>query len=509
MALDLQQSRQQTADALAGTPLDVLVIGGGIVGAGVARDAAMRGLRVGLVEQHDFASGTSSRTSRLLHGGLRYLAQGRLGLVYQASHEKRVLHRIAPHLAEPLAFVFPTYRGGGWPLWQLRIGVRVYDWLCGGRNLGPSTSLSREQTLGLLPGLASESLTGAVRYYDGLTNDARLVLDTLRSAAAHGAAVANYTRLEEAERQGGAWRCRVRDTESDRTWTIQARCVVSAAGPWASRLPHSRLRLRLTKGVHLVVDRSRLPVPDSVVMTDNGRILFAIPWGERVILGTTDTDYDGPIEAVRTEPDDVQYILTIVNRSFPVANLEPADVLSSWAGVRPLIASTRGGPSDISRAHQVRMAEPGWIEVAGGKLTTYRRIAEDAVGQVVRCLGVKAAECRTAHESLLAPVPQVSPLPKGEATDPISRPERQAAAAASSAASAILPPEPSPELVQHYCTREWAVHLDDVMVRRTSWHYYVKNPQDLATRVAGWMAEALGWDDARAAAECTRYTKGA
>ena len=161
-------------------PLDVLVIGGGVVGAGVARDAAMRGLRVGLVEQHDLAFGTSSRSSRLLHGGLRYLAQGRIGLVREASREKGVLHRIAPHLAEPLAFVFPTYRRTGWPLWKLRIGVRLYDLLCGGRNLGPSTSMNRTKLLELLPNLDPEGLTGAVRYYDGLTNDSRLVLDTLR-----------------------------------------------------------------------------------------------------------------------------------------------------------------------------------------------------------------------------------------------------------------------------------------------------------------------------------------
>ena len=229
-----KQSRTERADALAHRAFDVLAIGGGIVGAGVARDAAMRGLRVGLVEQHDFAFGTSSRTSRLLHGGLRYLAQGRLKLVYQASHEKRTLHRIASHLAEPLAFLFPTYRGTQWPLWKLRIGVRLYDWLCGGQNLGPSAALGRDETLGLLPGLAEESLTGAVRYFDGLTNDARLVLDTLRSAADHGAVVANYTRLEEASPGAGGWVCRVRDTESGRGFEVRSRSVVNATGPWAS-----------------------------------------------------------------------------------------------------------------------------------------------------------------------------------------------------------------------------------------------------------------------------------
>jgi len=192
---DLGQVRASRAEAIERDELDVLVIGGGIVGAGVARDAAMRGLSVGLVEQHDLAFGTSSRSSRLLHGGLRYLAQGHIGLVWEASREKRVLHRIAPHLAEPLPLVFPTYRGAGWPLWKMRIGVKLYDLLCGGRNLGPSSSLSRSKLLEHLPDVNPENLTGAVRYYDGLTNDARLVLDTLRSAAEQGATILNYSRL--------------------------------------------------------------------------------------------------------------------------------------------------------------------------------------------------------------------------------------------------------------------------------------------------------------------------
>ena len=175
--------------------LDVLVVGGGIVGAGIARDAAMRGLRTALVEQYDLASGTSSRSSRLLHGGLRYLAQGRLGLVYQSSREKMILHRIAPHLAEPLPFLFPTYRGTSWPLWQLRIGVKIYDLLCGGGNLGRSTSMPSAGVIEQLPGICRNGLTGAVRYFDALTNDARLVIDTLRSAAWHGAIVLNYAPL--------------------------------------------------------------------------------------------------------------------------------------------------------------------------------------------------------------------------------------------------------------------------------------------------------------------------
>jgi glycerol-3-phosphate dehydrogenase len=254
--------------ALTQAPLDLLIIGGGIVGAGIARDAAMRGLRAGLVEQNDFASGTSSRSSRLLHGGLRYLAQGRVGLVRESSLEKTIIHHIAPHLAQPLAFVFPTYRGNRkWVLWQLKLGVKIYDLLCGGRNLGKSTALTPTDVLRAVPALNPEGLTGAVRYYDGFTNDARLVLDTLRSAAKHGAIVLNYSPFRNATPRE-FWQCEIEDALSGKKLTVRARAVVNATGPWAGGLPHSRVKLRLTKGIHLVVDNSRLALRETVVMTE-------------------------------------------------------------------------------------------------------------------------------------------------------------------------------------------------------------------------------------------------
>ena len=472
--------RNQRIEELTRGALDVLIVGGGIVGSGVARDAAMRGLRVGLVEQYDMAFGTSSRSSRLLHGGMRYLAQGRIGLVREASREKRVLHRIAPHLAQPLAFVFPSYRGSGWPLWMLRMGVKVYDLLCGGRNLGPSSSLSAGELLVYLPRPNPEGLTGAVRYYDGLTNDARLVLDTLRSAAGYGAILCNYVRLEDAVRTSAGWECHLRDTLADRPFEVQARCVVNATGPWAQTLPHSSIKLRLTKGIHLVVDRGRLPIADAVVMIQGDRILFAIPWGERVILGTTDTDYQGPLDAVAVEKPDVDYVLGVAAHAFPAAQLDERDVRSTWAGLRPLIAGGRGGPSDISRAHEIRTPQPAWIDVAGGKLTTYRLIAQQVVDRVLRELGEAARPCRTAQEPLSAPE-----LVEGR--------------------SAIVPPAPSAKLVEQYCAEEWAVHLDDVMLRRSGWHYYRADAASVAEQVAGWMAELLGWDRAQQDAELARY----
>jgi glycerol-3-phosphate dehydrogenase len=445
----------------------VLVVGGGIVGAGIARDAAMRGLSVGLVERNDFASGTSSRSSRLLHGGLRYLAQGRLRLVREAGTEKMVLARIAPHLTRPMPFVFPTYRGTEWKLWKLRIGVKLYDWLSAGRNFEPSRSMRPGEVEALLPGINPAGLTGAVRYFDAVTSDARLVIDTLRSAARHGAAVANYASLEAAERRNDRWHCRVTDHLTGTALDVSARTLVNAAGAWADRFPQSRVTLRLTKGVHLVVPRERLPVPECAVMTEGPRILFAIPWGRRTILGTTDTDYTGNPDAPGVEESDVRYVLDVVNRSFPAARLTPDDVAGTWSGLRPLIADPSGRPSDISRAHQVRMTEPGWFDVAGGKLTTYRLMAEQTIDRVVRYARLAASPAGTAAEPLLPTA--------GDATF-----------------SGVVPPDVSRDAVDHYCRNEWAVHLDDVMLRRSGWQHYVDDPAGVARQVKGWMDEGVG-----------------
>ncbi len=481
MKIDHFQVRNQTVQALTAQTLDILVIGGGIVGSGIARDAAMRGLRVGLIEQYDFAFGTSSRSSRLLHGGLRYLAQGRVGLVHEASVEKKIVHQIAPHVSDPLAFVFPTYSGNKeWKLWQLKIGVKIYDLLCGGRNLGASTWQSKADALKKIPELQPANLNGAVRYYDGLTNDARLVLDTLRSAKKAGANVLNYCRYETAQFNSGKWSCILNNELTGEKYQVHAKAVVNATGPWAGKTQHSHVQLRLTKGVHIVVDRKKVPVPDAVVMTEGKRILFAIPWGERTILGTTDTDYHGPLEKVFADSSDITYVLRITNQHFPSAKLIPADVISAWAGLRPLIADPNGKPSDISRSHEIKNPEPQWWDVAGGKLTTYRLMAEQAVDQIVRKLSFKAEKCRTAKEPL---------LPKSE-TDGLS---------------SITPPPICKSAVEHFCRNEWAVHLDDVMVRRSSWHYYHRDAAQCAERVANWMQEMLGWNDAEKEAELRRY----
>jgi glycerol-3-phosphate dehydrogenase len=480
--------REGTLQFLQEKPLDVLIIGGGIVGAGVARDAAMRGLRVGLVEQHDFAFGTSSRSSRLLHGGLRYLAQGRLGLVHEASVEKKIIHHIAPHLADPLPFIFPTYKGNReWVLWQLKIGVKVYDLLCGGRNLGKSTWLNRREVLQRVPGLQTAGLNGAVRYYDGFTNDARLTLDTLRSAAVSGGAVLNYCRYKDASRTD-LWECELEDRLAQCAFKVRAHTVVNATGPWADGLPHSRVKLRATKGIHMVVDHARVPVIETVVMTEGKRILFVIPWGERTIIGTTDTDYQGSLDDVRAAASDIAYLLKVTNQFFPAAKLTPQDMIGIWAGLRPLVANPNGKPSEVSRAHEIHNPEPGWWDVAGGKLTTYRLMGEQTVDGIVKWLkelnrlNGNASRCHTAEEPLL----------QLDETRGVS---------------GIVPPEFSRRPVEHYVANEWAVHLDDVMLRRTSWHYYLRDAAIRAGQVASWMSELLGWSEDTMRAELDRYAR--
>lgn len=473
-------NQERKLDQFCSQPLDLLVVGGGIVGAGVARDAALRGLRVGLIEQHDFASGTSSRSSRLLHGGLRYVAQARIGLVWEASREKKIVRDIAPHLAQSLPFIFPTRKGTEWTRGKLAIGVKVYDLLCGLRNFGKSSSMGRDAVLQMLPELAQKNLTGAVRYFDALTSDSRLVIDTLRSASEAGGLISNYVELLDANPEQGRWRCDVQDKLTGQMHCVVARSMVNATGPWSDRLPNSRTSLRLTKGVHLVVDRQRFPVPEAVVMAEGSRILFAIPWGDRVILGTTDTDYSGPLSEPPCDEEDIRYVLAVVNAEFPEAKLDKSDVISTWSGLRPLVADPNGNPSDISRRHKIEMSSAGWWDVTGGKLTTYRLMAEETVDEVVKYLGAKASDCRTAELPLL--------------------PEERVRGV-----SGILPPTVSESIVHHFCRNEWARHLDDVMIRRSSWRHYHRDQFEIAERVSRWMSSALGWDHIELESEMARY----
>jgi len=271
------------------------------------------------------------------------------------------------------------------------------------------------------------------------------------------------------------WECDAVEELAPKNFVIKTRTIANATGPWANGVPHSRVKLRLSKGAHVVVEGGRAGAADAVVMTEGKRILFAIPWGDRTILGTTDTDYNGPLDKIFADDLDIHYILDVTNRFFPRAKLAAGDIMSAWAGVRPLIANPGSAPSDISRSHQIRNPEPGWWDVAGGKLTTYRLMAEQTVDQIVRALRRKGwngdiAGCSTSAEPLLP-------------------------AAETEGVSGILPPEFSRETVRHFCQNEWAAHLEDVMLRRTSWHFYCPDAVERAQQASQWMAEVLNWTE--------------
>jgi glycerol-3-phosphate dehydrogenase len=397
-------ARRAALDLLSHARFDILVIGGGITGAGVARDAAMRGLRTALVERHDFASGTSSRSSRLIHGGLRYLEHGWLHLVFESSRERRTLMRIAPHLVGPLAFTWPVYDEARVPLWKLGAGLMVYDALALFRNLGGNHQrLVPDEVLELEPAIRREGLRGGARYFDASTNDVRLTLATVRAAADAGATIINHAEVRSLRRAGAhVTGAHVVDRISGKDVDVTARVVVNATGPWSDSIrrmadTHATTVLRGTKGVHIAVPRDRIANRDALTILSaiDGRVMFVLPAGSFTIVGTTDTDYAGPIDEVRAAPADITYLLRSANEYFPAAQLEPTDVVAAWAGIRPLVAGGGAAPSSTSREHSITWTAPGLLTVTGGKLTTYRSMAASVVNQVARALGVPARAAPT------------------------------------------------------------------------------------------------------------------
>lgn len=388
------EARSQTLRELQEGTFDLLVIGGGINGAGIARDASMRGLRVALVEKGDFASGTSSKSSKLIHGGVRYLQQRDFRLVRVACRERDLLRRrLAPHLVQPLPFLFPVYRGDPVGIVTLGLGMWVYDLLAAFRNIRAHRMLTAKSTLGMEPGLRGDGLKGAALYYDCFTDDARLTLETILAARSEGAVAANYIELtaftKENGRIAGAW---IQDRLSGADIQVRARRVVNATGPWADQL--RRLDdtsappcLRVTKGVHIIVPKDRIGNTHAVVLHSprDQRVLFVIPWDTHAIIGTTDTDFDGSPDDVRADERDIEYLLEAANWFFPRAGLRADDVVSTYAGLRPLVASGEGkDPSAVSREEAIFESPSGLVTLAGGKLTTYRLVAEKIVDMVAK-----------------------------------------------------------------------------------------------------------------------------
>ena len=402
------RTRESSLQRLDDEELDVLVVGGGATGCGAALDAATRGLRTGLVEREDFASGTSGRSSRLIHGGLRYLQHGDLGVVYESLLERETLRVLAPHLVRPLANFVPAVKlRHSVPL---RTGLLMYETLATGRNIRRHRRVDASEGARLAPGLARP--TGGVVYYDCRTDDARLTMENARAAALAGALVANHAAVEAIEPWTRGFRVTIRDAVSGTAVRPLARVVVNAGGVWAGRVQglvdSTPVRLTPSKGIHLVFRAEDLPVRACVGVRSgarDGRFVFVVPWGPRVYAGTTDTPYAGSLEDPSVDEDDREYILRGINRAFGTS-LTAEDATASWAGLRPLLATARSAATrDISRRHVIEEDPAGMFTITGGKLTTYRKMAQDVVDRVAASLGHRApCVTRTTPLGLTRPI---------------------------------------------------------------------------------------------------------
>lgn len=415
---DVCTDREANLARLRTEAFDVAIIGGGITGAAIARDAAMRGLSIALVDKGDFAAGTSSNSSKLIHGGLRYLPQGQLRLVYHALREReRLRHFTAPHLVHPLKFLFPFYRGHHPSRAAVCAGLILYDLFARTPSAERHHRLDRDEVLQLEPALQPEGLAGGASYLDARGDDARLTLENVLDAAYHGAAVANYVAVEGFARNGNRIGALfARDAEAGTPFELRARVFVNAAGPWADeirRLDDNGCRplLRLTKGVHLVVEPLQLPVRNSLVLADDhGRIIFVIRYDNCTLIGTTDTDFDGDCDNIDVTADDVDYLLDLVNQSIPQASLRPRQIAACFAGLRTLRTSNHLHPSSISREELIEVSSSGLITVAGGKLTTHREIAGRIVDRIMKTLGRNGGKSPT----LMTPLPGARAVPRAE-----------------------------------------------------------------------------------------------
>lgn len=488
------------------TPWDIAVVGGGATGLGTALDAASRGYDVVLVERSDFAKGTSSRSTKLVHGGVRYLQQGNVSLVMEALKERGRLRRLAPHLVHDLAFIVPTYEWWESPFYG--VGLKVYDLLAGRYGFGRSTLLSRDEVIAAIPTIETDGLRGGVRYYDGQFDDARLAIDLVATALEQGAVALNYVEAAGLLKRGdGALEgLAARDVETGETFEVRARVVVNATGPFADELrrmddPGAEPIIAPSQGVHVVLDRSFIPHDAAIMVphTADDRVMFAIPWYDRVVVGTTDTALDAVAVEPRPRADEVEFILETANR-YLARPARHDDIRSVFAGIRPLVrAGGAAATSALSREHTV-LIEPtsGLLTVAGGKWTTYRAMADDVVDHAATLADLEPRECRTAslpihgcdegaaRHGRLAPygsdAPEVADLIAGDPA--LGRPVHPRLD--------LLAGE-----VVWACRREWARTVDDVLARRSrSLILDAAAAAEAAPAVAALVAAELGRDEA-------------
>jgi len=510
-------TRQANVQRLAAEEFDLLVIGGGITGVAIARDASLRGFHTALVEKNDFGSGTSSRSTRLIHGGIRYLEYGEFKLVFDASSERRLMRRIAPRLVRPLAFLYPLYRGQKPAPWKLRVGMVLYDALSLFRNVQRHRWLPPSEVEQREPLVAGRGLLSAARYYDAQVDDARLTLLTAKAAHLHGAVMANYARVVGLMKAGGRTiGAQVVDEINKREIEVRAKVVVNATGVWADNVlkmdeqAHQPI-IRPTKGVHLVIPRARLSSLHAVVFSvpRDGRHMFLIPWGDFTLIGTTDTDHEGDRDDPATDLEDVEYLLEAVHHTFPGAQVQHDDVISTWAGLRPLV-SAPGSPSALSRQHVIVESPSGLITIAGGKLTIQRLMAEQVTDLVQKNLAKgwsihAGSDCRTREPlegAQIEPVrvSGVDGAVGGHLVDTYGGDATWVLAYAEE--NPLLGDRIVPELsyimaetlyaVQH----EMALTLCDVLIRRTHVIYETEDGGiEQARAVAELIAPRLGWDE--------------
>jgi glycerol-3-phosphate dehydrogenase len=494
-----QDSRAQIIDSLDGSEFDAVIIGGGINGVAVARDATLRGLRVCLFEQGDFAGGTSSKSTKIAHGGLRYLRNREFGLVRESQRERLLLRHLLPHLVTPQSFCYPVYRDGPDPVWKVRLGLTVYDLLAGLRNPDRHQKLSPEAALQNNPALRRDGLVAAMRYWDDRMDDARICVEIVLSAERLGATCLNYVRAVSA-RRNATFEIDFQDTIGGATGTVQAGGVINCGGPWADQVLNNVIglparHLAPTKGVHLVVPR--IPGNDALILQnpEDERTFFAIPWDDATLIGTTDTRYEGDPAKVSVEQHDIDYLIEAANYYLPGVNLQASDVIFSFAGLRPLVAPDREGVDEgkISRRHRVAISPAGVVTLVGGKFTTFRQMAEDATDALIETLGLPKRRCIT------------QTTPYFEETPPVNNPAEDAALwgalkqrygprAAQVYDKCLSTSELSLPLIEGYSLRlgelvysaqeEKVQRLDDLVMRRTHLAWRPELSSVLRNRVA-------------------------
>jgi glycerol-3-phosphate dehydrogenase len=525
-----RQAREEAIDRLARTEYDVLVIGGGVTGAGAALDAASRGLTVALVEMRDWAAGTSSRSGKLIHGGLRYLEQLNFTLVREALHERSLmLEKLCPHLVKPIQFVYPL-RHRVWERAYVGAGLLLYDTLGGAGAVPRHRHLTKRAVRSLSPGIRPDNLVGALTFYDAQVDDARHTLELVRTAAAHGADVCSAVKVVGLTRKSGAVAgARLHDLETDRTLDVVAHQVINATGVWSDQIAamaggQPMFSVQASKGVHILVPRTKIDSAVSMFVRAEDSVLIVRTWGRHWLIGTTDTAWDESLDHPAPTSADVDYLLRNLNRVLEV-KLTRADIEGVFAGLRPLVKGSAGATSKLSREHAIDSPAPGFTSIVGGKYTTYRVMAKDVVDAAVKALGRPVAPSTTENVPLLGAVGleqarqsfSRSGAAQGLTQAQIERllgrygslvldldeliARRPDLARPIGGAADYLRVEPV-----YSATHEGALHLDDVLTRRT--HIAIEAEDHgltAAAEVASLMAPELGWDQARLAEEMDHY----